>query len=291
MNRKLRIVREQGVIDRPAAVYEGVDRRVSLEGYVPDYYLSRIWMGVVPPEDGEAGYTCVLGEVYNPAQLAQREKPVILLDEAVALDPADFNKRERAYWDIRDDERQQPTKRRLGRAVVALKHLYYPHRILVPPSTDRRGQLIMDGARPEAPFTGFIRRLDGLMAYPEGYGHRWRQKWFPFYQTPCQPEEGVQEAYQEDRAYNRSLLDALFDAQLLTVLSHCTIYADEKLAASRRAVGLVLAEMEMRPAPQMRSPYRSDGYAEPVDDPEQEALSDAAQAQRKEMLDWFVGKA
>jgi len=289
MNRRIQIRRDPSDYSKPAALYEGVGRRANLDNYTPDHYLSRVWMGVVPPENGEPGYVAVLGEIFDPTQ-RMHERKVRVIDEGVALDPVDFTDAECKYYDIDPGSCMNPTKTRLMRAVVGLKDLYWPQRCILPPESPR-GSTGYRGDRAAPPFTEFVRRADGLMYYNSEYGTRHYRKWYPFFQSTQKTIDGVVEAQQEDRDYNLSLIDAMYDSNLLFIYSHCTIYNDQQLVNSRRCVGMVLAEMEMTSAAYMQKPVElRSGYAEPTDEDDMEDLLDQEEIDRDEVRKWVAGR-
>ena len=282
MNRRIQVRRRK---DTPVtAVYEGVTRREKLEAYEPAFYLSRIWMGVCPPENGEPGYTAVLGQIYDGVQ-DRREPLVRLLDEGMALDPADFSPAELKRYKIPYDNVRRPTKSRLGQAVIALKDIYWPQLCLLPPGSKGKGS-----DQQGAPFTAFIRKLNGLMAYDMSQGQRFFRQWWPFYSTTRRVVDGVVEVEEEDRDYNKALIDALYESQALIINEHCTIYLDERLEVAKRCVGMVLHEMEVRDvAPTMRTFEFGDGYADPVDDPDWEDDVDRDMREQEDLWAWYAG--
>lgn len=236
----------------------------------PSYYLSRVWLGVVPPEEGEPGYACVLGEVYDQDP-RPAERVVRLLDEAIALDPKDFSARERKQYDIPENNLEKPTKKRLAQAVVSLKDIYWPQKVLVPPGrgTDK-------GERRPSPFTAFMQRIDGLQMYDPGLGPYFFKRWYPFYVGRQRTVDGVTEVDQEDPAYNLFLLDALYEAGKLKVnLADCPLFDRGQYQCARRCVGMVLYEMEQDDLThQLRTWTFGDGYGEGANEDE-ELLAEA----------------
>ena len=65
------------------AVYHGVmSRNFDLDKVQPNYFCTRIWIGVVPPEDIDGqfvpGYACVVGEKFDGDPM-QREREMVVL--------------------------------------------------------------------------------------------------------------------------------------------------------------------------------------------------------------------
>lgn len=281
MNRMIQVRRR---VDVPLIdVYEGVPEGADLNQYRATYLCTRIWMGVVPPEGIEPGYACVIGERYDP-NLEQRQLKMLLMDEAIALDPADFSPGEKRRYQIPEDNRDRPTKRRLAQAVVALKDLYWPQMVIVPPGIGSTADL----SQPGASFTHFLRMTDGLVLYDESLGYDTPRRWFPFYSSSRRTVDGIREVVHEDREYNLSLIDSMYEAKTLQVnRKHCKMYLDEKRPSARRCVGMVLSQLELSSPPvRVRTFDFGDGYASPVNDPELEAEADemVAAASRR----WWI---
>jgi len=233
--------------------------------------MSRIWIGVVPPEDDAPGYAAVVGEILD-LDPRPGERPVRLMDEAVALDPRDFSSRERAFFRIPDNNLQRPTKKRLAQAVVALKDIYCPQRIVLPPGRNS-GQ----ADRRQDPFADFLRKTDGLVAYDRNLGDYFFRRWYPFFRRRDRLVHGIVEAPFEDRAYNLGLLDSLYESGVLKINEQdCPIFHHGPWLAPRRCTGLLLAEMEYQDmTTQVRHWTFGDSYGEMDDDPDEETIKEA----------------
>jgi len=284
MNRRIQVRRRKDI--PVAAVYEGAGPETNLDTVTPDYFTSRIWMGIVPPSEGDPGYAAVLGEIYDPS-LQQRERMVRLMDEGVALVPGDFSGPEKKYFDIPEGCNIRPTKKRLGQAIIGLKDIYWPSLVLVPPGI---GSTERSDIR-SASFTEFVRRLDGLVSYDNALGPRYFRRWWPFYRSNYRLVDGVVEVPNEDISYNKALIDSMAEANKLEVAKHCTVYLEEKRPMTRRCVGMVLAEMEMHDLTyELREWKFGDGYAEPNDDPAMEEEVDLQVASSREVWRWWGGE-
>ncbi|MFA6135615.1 MAG: hypothetical protein WC869_16520 [Phycisphaerae bacterium] len=282
MNRMIQVRRRADV---PLInVYEGVNEGADLNKYKPTYLCTRIWMGVVPPDGPEPGYACVLGEMFDP-NLEQRQLSILLMDEGIALDPADFSAGEKRRYRIPENNRDRPTKRRLAQAVVALKDIYWPQMVFVPTTVGSTVDLSQQGSS----FTQFLRMTDGLIMYDSSLGYDTSRRWFPFYSSSRRTVDGIREVPHEDRDYNLSLIDSLYEAKTFKVnRKHCKIYLEQKLPNARRCVGMLLAQMELSSPPvRVRTFDFGDGYALPVNDPELEGEADEmlAVASRRQWRD------
>jgi len=268
--------------------YEGLGPKDNLAKYQPDYYLTRCWMGVVPPKEGSPGYTAVVGEMYEP-DLQQRHRRVRILDEAVALDPADFSARECKRFNIPPDNKIRPTKRRLAQAIVALKDIYPVDYVFVPPGN----KASRDGQQLAVPFTEFVRRIDGLTNYDPGLGTYYFREWFPFFKNTTKVAV-VREVEHEDAEYNVALLDSLWESGMGQVANHCKIFAEDREADeyTRRCVGMILAQLEVEDITfQVRRWEFSDGYATPVDDPQAEAEAEEARKRYQDIWNTWAENA
>lgn len=222
------------------AVYSDPPPGLDLDKLAPNFLMTRIWMGVVPPEAERQGgvekvhpgYACVVGEVYD-ANPQERHLPKIVLDEAVALNPADFNEEEIRRFRLTDKEYRYPTLFSLQQAIIALKDIWWPSQVLVPPET--------------ALYETLLFNTDGLCQYEERLGERLYQSWHPFFKSKRRVAQGIIKVEHENRAYNEGLIDALMGRDLLEVYTDCTILLDEQTPPARRAAGLVLAQMEKFP--------------------------------------------
>ena len=269
-------VRRRG---KPAlsAVYHGVALEQDLEKVGPNYFCTRIWIGVVPPEDsnGESspGYACVVGELFD-GDPTQRDRKRIVFDEGIALDPADFSPKERLCFGMRDDALQLPTLYTLRDAVIALKDLYWAERIFCPPGNPR--------------FHQFIQSTDGLYAYDPRYGDGRYQKHMPFFVSRRRLCSGVLQVEHEERAHNLKLVDSLLALDLIEIRSHCKLFWERKLPTAYRAVGLVCAEMQMSDMTyRIRQMHFSDGYEDYGED-NQEMRSRALEA-AEDLSHWATG--
>lgn len=260
------------------AVYHGiVTPGFDLDKAEPNYYCTRIWIGCVPPEDidGETypGYACVVGEKFD-GDPSQRDRTRVVLDEGIALDPADFSKRERQYHGIRDNALEYPTLYTLRDAVIALKDIYWAERIYVPPGNEQ--------------FKGFIQSTDGLYSYDPRYGDARYNRQMPFYvsrRRTCR--EGILQVENEQRQHNISLVSSLLDMDRLTIDNDCTLFWDRQLPTARRAIGLVCAEMQMMDMTyQIREMHMSDGYDEYEEKEEDKEQKDGAMSEAEDIAWW-----
>jgi len=282
MNRAVRVQRSDD--DPRTLVYEGVGPKDSLHLFEPTYTCTRIWMGVVPPEDDQQGYAAVIGEL-NDFDPRQRERTCILLDEGMALNPEDFTESERRRFDIPDDNLRYPTKRRLAEAVVALKDLWWPWQILLPPGG---GPPPDRGDRPEAPWTHYLRTTDGLTNYDKALGPGYFREWYPFYVNQKRVTKVVREVFHEDQAYNKALMEALFDVDKLRIAENCRVFLEQRLPCCERCVGLILAEMEYEDSTRMiRMSRFGDDYGDLHYDPERQERLRAHMDDAEDRRNWY----
>lgn len=240
MDRRVRVRRLEN--SPVTSTYSDPPPGVDLDKLSPNGTFNRVWMGAVPEEVVREGgidkvypaYACVIGEFYvNSPQ--QRDLPRIVLDEAVALNPADFSEEECARYNITQKEFDFPTIYSLRSALIALKDIWWPSRLIVPPD---RG------------FWEAMLRTDGLVAYDEGIGDSDYERWHPLFKARGRTIDqgiymvGTMQGETENRAYNEGLVNALMGADLLTVYADCSILLNEKAPTALRCAGLVLNQMQ-----------------------------------------------
>lgn len=291
MNRLIQIHR-QDEERAPTLVFEGVKRGEPLRRYAPSYIMSRIWMGVVPPEKGEPGYAAVVGE-YLDLDPRQQERRVLLMDEGVALDPADFSDQEQELYGITPESVLKPTLKRLAQAVVALKDIYWPFLCWVP----SEGRKVTPADQQAPPFVDFLRRTDGLMDYDPNLGSSYYRRWHPFFSSARRTLKyglGIKEVEWEDREYNLGLIEALLEPNppLLQIGAPCKIYLEKKSTNSRRCLGMILSQMELQDLTEELRAWRfSDGYPDPEDfDPELVEEYEADKAEEDHWRRWRLGQ-
>jgi len=137
-----------------------------LEEQIPDFKATRIFMGIVPPEGRSPGYACVIAELYDNDP-AQHTRERVMLDEGIALDPDDFSPEERLQFGVHPKSIEHPTIESLRRAIVALKDLWLPDLVIIPPPDD-------------GTFARIVKTTEGLTSYDRRMEAHF-QYWFPFY--------------------------------------------------------------------------------------------------------------
>jgi hypothetical protein len=284
MNTNVRIRKRQDPV--LWSVYQDPDEDLDLDFQNPDLTLTRIWMGVVPPESTSVrastgaverkfspGYACVVGEVYDRDPM-QKERERIILDEGVCLDPADFTLEARNLYGIRPDERKNATLTSLRQAVVALKDLWLPEKIMCPQDNDR--------------FYRFIQNTEGLWNYDSRYGDHYYKERMPFFVSRRWLSYGVVQVKAEDREYNMHLVDSLLSQNRLIFYDDLTLFYDEKLHTSYRAAGMVLAEMQLFDMTYAVRDYEiGDGYA--VENPQDMDNLREEMDEDIDTLEWWAG--
>ena len=258
------------------AVYHGISGDVDLDKIPPSYYCTRIWIGVVPAEDDgdevAPGYACVVGELYDGDPM-QRNRKRIVMDEGIALDPADFSARERLYYGLRDDVMEHPTLYTLRDAVVALKDLYWAESILVPPNNPR--------------FFTFFQNTDGLASYDARYGDARYARHMPFFVSRRRKCNGVFHVDAEERIHNKELVSSLLISNLLEICAECGIFWGRRPPTAERAIGLVCAEMQLNDITYaIRKMSFSDGYDEYEPSEEQVDAKSHARAAAEDLAWW-----
>ena len=239
MNRRVRVRRIRN--SAYSRVYSDPPPKVDLDHINPNFKLTRIWMGIVPGETTDRdnlphvhpGYACVIGEVCDASQSMLTDRPRILFDEGTCLDPNDFTPEEGALYHISEKEAKFPTLYSLRRVAVALKDIWWPSLIVVPPM---------------ATFYAAMLRTDGLYQYAQEVSDTDRKQYYPFFQSKGRLADGIIQAEQEDRLYNEGLINALYSQGLFQAVTDCKVFLDEKTPPAYRAVGLVLAMMQQIPA-------------------------------------------
>ena len=262
------------------AVYYGVRGEADLDKFQPNYFCTRVWLAVVPPEDHDGefvpGYACVVGELYDGDPM-QKDRHRIVMDEGIALDPADFTPRERLRYGLRDDVLEHPTLYTLRDATIALKDLYWPERVYLPPGNPR--------------FYRFFQNADGLTVYDPRYGDGRYARAQPFFISRRRTCNGVLQVDHEERAHNLQLVNSLLDTNLLEIHSDCELFWERRLPTAYRAIGLLCAEMQLNDMTyQIREMTFSDGY-DYREDEEQAAgdLRSAAMDEARVLSEWASG--
>jgi len=248
MNRTVKVRQRVGMPIRD--IFFDPDPDMDLEDQIADLRVTRIFLGVVPPKGRSPGYACVVGEVFDNDP-AQHTRERVMLDEGIALDPADFTDAECLKFGVHTKSIDHPTMESLRRAVVMLKDLWLPDIIIVPPpGDDTFGQLI----RITEGLTHYDRRMEAHFQY-----------WFPHYRVDqpdgkgghTEPLAGVVAPEEEDEELNAQIVKNLFSLDLLTIQDYpederddptrpCRHYHQrrEQWDTIHRAMGLVLHHMQ-----------------------------------------------
>lgn len=263
MDRKVKVRRPPG--SPFTLVYSDPPPRVDLDKLQPNFYMSRIWLGTVPEEVGrEAGqdkvypaHACVLGEVWddNPQQ---RDRPRILLDEAVALNPEHFSDAECERYRITEKEFKFPTIMSLRQAVVALKDIWWPSKVVVPPDKS---------------FFDSMLRTDALYYYEPHIADAQYERWHPFFKSKGRvADQGIFQVETENRLYNERLIDAMFSQDLLQVVAENTTFPTGATPPAFRCLGMLINEMQRQDeTPFIRQRTTSDAL---LDEEARELLED-----------------
>lgn len=278
MNRTVRVRRRK----KPPlqALYSGVMPGADLNKIHPNYLFTRVWMGVVPPEDIDdqfcPGYACVVGELFD-GDPTQKDRKRIVLDEGICLRAEDFTPRERLRFGIRDDAEDHPTLFTLRDAAVGLKDLYWPDMVYCPPGNSR--------------FFRFLRSTDGLIAYDPRYGDGRYARYQPFFVSRRRTANGVLQVDAEERQHNIELVNSLLSLNLLEVYTDLALFWERRLPTAYRCIGLVCAEMQLNDMTfQVREMALSDGYDY---DEEEEArrmdIRRGAYAEAEDLAWWAAG--
>jgi hypothetical protein len=250
---------------------------VDLDKVAPSYFCTRIWIGVVPPEDVDGqpvpGYACVVGELYDGDPM-QRDRKRVVMDEGIALDPKDFTARERLRYGLRDDALEHPTLFTLREAVIGLKDLYWAERIYIPPGNPR--------------FYAFMQSTDGLYGYDGRYGDGRYAQAMPFFVSRNRTCNAVLQADHEERAHNLHLVNSLLELDQLEIYTDLTLFWERRLPSAYRAIGLLCAEMQLTDMTYaIRQMSFSDGY-EDYEATEQEQDQRSSVLQAAEDLSWWA---
>lgn len=263
-----------------------------------------MWMGVAPPETITVpgsekrivpGYACVIGEVFERNPL-QNEPLRVLFDEGVALDPRDFEgmpgaREQYGLCESLEDAIKHPTLHALRQAMVALKDLWLVERILVPPDNDQ--------------FFEYVRQTEGLYFYDNRVpDYRFRRS-MPFFRSRHRTCHGIlkggmvsmdangQGVFKEDREWNDHVTQTLLNTRRFNAVNECGIFWEEhgpRPPTARRAVGLVLNEMQYYDMTfQVRDYHVTDGYDREPDPEEEEARQEETQ-QHRGFMAWWGGK-
>ena len=231
---------------------------------------TRIWMGLVPPHGNEPGYACVVGEVYDDDP-RQKPRPKIVLDEAQALNPEDWDSDiVRQYQDVFYTEidgqniakSSNPTMHDLRVASVSLKDLYQVDMGITLPN--------------QPPFTQFLRSTEGLCMYDNDIDSVTYKSWFPTYKTSAltlaimdTPPMG------DDEEYGRQLVETLLARNELQINEHCKLFQNSHLSHPVRAVGLICSAMQVWDYTFLiREMEEGDGYEDLLDEEDAEAIKE-----------------
>ena len=249
---------------------------------------TRVWMGMVPPKGLEPGYACVVGEVFDDDP-RQKPRPKILLDEAQALSPDDWDKdtvdkyRDLFYTDIEGPDgvveatkASNPTLHDLRIAAVALKDLYRVEMGITLPH--------------HPPFTAFLRATEGLCLYDDQVDPEQYQQWFPTFQSIDYRMAIMDEVpMADDVEYGRQLVETLLGRNELHVNEHCKLFQNSHLAHPVRAVGLVCSAMQVWDWSYMvRDVQMGDGYEEILADEDLEQAKAELNAEDAVLM-WQAG--
>lgn len=273
MDRKVRVRR---VKNSPfTLVYSDPPPGVNLEKLRPNFQMTRIWLGVVPPQSDSKGvwpaYACVLGEVYDRSN---PDKLCILLDEAVALNPADFQDLPEDVLDecgITEVGYRNPTPYHLRQAIVTLKDVWWPSQVLVP--------------KDDPDFYDFILRTDGLTRYDDRRTAVYYRRKSPLFMSKNRTcNEGVIQVEREYYKANASkYIDGMAAQRSFEWFEENRTFGEEQAPNALRCVSMVLSEMQWRDSDYIiDSVFRGtggDGYAHAKFSPEQlEARGEAEKA-------------
>lgn len=236
MDRRARVRR---VRDSPfTLVYSDPPPGVRLDKIRPNFQMTRIWMGVVPPQSDSKGwwpaYACVMGEIYDRNS---PDKACLLLDEAQALNPADFP-------DIPDDTLEEmgitevgyrnPTSFHLRQAIVTLKDIWWPSQVLVP--------------KDDPEFYDYVLRTDGLTRYDDRRGDSFYRRRYPlFVSKERKANEGVVQVEREYyRGQSSKYIDGMAAQKAFEYFEENRIFGEEQAPTALRCVSMVLSEMQWR---------------------------------------------
>lgn len=222
-----------------------------IEDQVHDLEVTRIIMAVAPAEGRAPAYACVMGEIYDGDPM-QRARKRIVLDEAVALDAADFDEEEQLRFQVSEKDLIYPTLEGLRRGLVALKDLWRPSHLILPPPED-------------SDFCRLIRATEGLSSYDRRQAALFPY-WFPFYRKDVpviregtvvdhtEPLVGFAVPKKEDPEVNDQLRENLFSSDMLLISDTnrddprrpCRLWhtMEQWHGPMKRAMGLGLAWMQ-----------------------------------------------
>lgn len=213
---------------------------------VPDELFTRIWMGIVPP-DVEAGYACVVGELFDNS-FEQRTRPKMVIDEGIALKPSDFDSDGLSQWshlvypakptpDFRERV-ERPTLDDLRQVSVALKDIYSasvrePILCFIPSGEGNRH------------FFQYMLQTWGFNYVGKRDDEEWK-KWYPFFRSQNY-RLGISNdpPFGDNPTYAHELVESLMAGGELRVEKHCDLFLTPELNNPRRCVGMVLAAMQM----------------------------------------------
>ncbi len=226
----------------PALIEYYIDGNTERE---PDELFTRIWMGIVPPDD-EAGYACVIGELFD-STFEQKTRPKMLIDEGIALRPSDFDadglkEWSRLVYNSFDGEEtterwERPTLDDLRHVCVGLKDIYSasvrePILAFVPPDVNPH-------------FFHYILQTWGFNYDGSRDDEEWA-KWYPFFRSQAYRLSLSNEPpFGENPEYAQELVESLFAGGELQVEAHCSLFLTPEVKNPRRCVGMVLAAMQM----------------------------------------------
>lgn len=233
----------------------------------PDLLLTRIWMGIVPPDE-EPGYVCVVGEVYD-GDLEQRARQKVLLDEGSALEVADMmNEEDRQRWhrllycdiETEDGERKEiprserPTLDDLRQAATALKDLYSY-------STKEVMMCWSPGGDQHVQFHQYMQSTWGF-TYPGKRDPEQWAEWYPYFRNvDYRMAVSNQPPFGDNAEYAHELVESLLAGGELLFNESCHLFLSPELENPRRAVGMVLAAMQLMDWSWKLEDYREiDGY-------------------------------
>lgn len=208
----------------------------------PDLRCTRILQLAAPADDQSPAYSCIMVELYD-GDPSQRDRPKIVIDESIGLDPAEFTEEERDRYGIHTNEVKHPTLSGFRRGAVALKDLYRPQLMLCPGKVSSP-----EGPNYEKEYIAnkFYRHLvttDGLMQYYTSATQGDYYNWFPFIDRRAVegdwPTVGVT-CVEEDAEFDRRIVDNLMARDKLQIAQICKGWHENRTqwTAVKRAITL-----------------------------------------------------
>lgn len=201
---------------------------------------TRIWMGCVPPTEGNPPYAVVMGERFT-GEWGRRRRPVVILDEAKSLHQQD-------YPDMDD----------FLEAVIALKDLYSaqattisgearlsPMRIYTP--LKGTSEKVDDMANGRGWFFGRLESAPGLTWYDAKVSDAELEAGFPFFRSRTLTAGVMEPPFADDEAMCAYALSSLAAHDRLTWRPHCLSYDGNEFPGVILAAGYVALALERYP--------------------------------------------